>query len=273
MSDLDENRRVSMRRTTMIGIAALSLAFFLGGTALAGDEPAREEPAKAAAADKGPAAEAPKCPRSALEGAKESAAEAGEHAHARLAEFQKQVGGAVGLLAVLAGAGFGGLSLSALLALLLITFPGAVRRVREAAEARPYVSPALGGANALFTGLLVGALGHAGGGLPGLLGLLILLAFSAVGILGLAGKAQSLGSQLLTLADRRPNPVANLAVGWPMLFLVGTIPVVGWVIFGYWTLSGVGAVMVSLFGKGKAAAPPQGGAGDRIIVDAPKFTV
>jgi hypothetical protein len=262
-----------MLRTTTFGLSVLALIGLLGLPLAGGEEPVKEDAGKAAA-PAAPAAkagggettavrapEAPGCP-----GAE------GEH-RMRIAGFQKQVGGAVGLLAALGVAGLGGLSLFAFLALLLVTFPATVKRVREGSEARPWFAPFLGGVNALFAGLLVAALAQTGNGIAGIAGIAVIVAFAGVAVLGISGKAQTLGARVLAIAERRPNPVANLAIGWPMLFLVGIIPVVGWVLLAYWTVSGVGGVLVTLFGKSKPGTPPTGQAPDRIIVDAPKYTV
>jgi hypothetical protein len=262
-----------MLRTTTFGLAVLALVGFLGLPLAGGEEPVKEDAGKAAA-PAAPAAKAGSAETPTAKAPEAPGCPAGEGEHRmRLAGFQKQVGGAVGLIAGLAVAGLGGLSMFAFLALLLVTFPATVKRVREGAESRPWFAPFLGGVNVLFTGLLVTALGQTGNGAAGLAGLVVVLAFAGVAVLGLSGKAQTLGARVLATAERRPNPMTNLAIGWPMLFLVGIIPVVGWVLFAYWTVSGVGGVLVTLFGKSKHAAPPQGQAPERIIVDAPKYTV
>jgi hypothetical protein len=75
----------------------------------------------------------------------------------------------------------------------------------------------------------------------------------------------------MMLAERKPNTVANLAIGWWVLYLVGIIPIVGWILFAYWATSGIGAVLVSLFGRSKRT--PSGPEGEGLIIDKPDYTV
>lgn len=177
--------------------------------------------------------------------------------------------GAVHLLAAVSVVGLSGFSLFAFLLLVLVVFPSPVEKVRTGMESRPVLSFFLGLVNSVFVLLVVGALAHAGGA-GGALGGLLLLAFLMVAILGLSGRAQILGARALALADRAPNPVTNLAVGWWVLYLVGIIPFVGWVLFGYWAASGVGGVLVTLFGRSGASRKDAKDGG--IVISGPDYT-
>jgi hypothetical protein len=183
---------------------------------------------------------------------------------------QKSLQGAVSLLAGVSVIALGGLSLFAFLLLIAIAFPTSVTKVREGMEARPWVSLGLGAVNSVFVLLLLGALAHAGG--PGaVMGTLILLAFLMMAVFGLSGRAQNLGARAMVLADRKPNTVANLAIGWWVIYLVGIIPIVGWVLFAYWATAGIGSVLVSVFSRGKQEAkPPESGG---IEISGPNYTV
>jgi len=174
------------------------------------------------------------------------------------------------LLAGVSVIGISGLSVFAFLLLTLIAFPGTVERVREGLETRPWFASGLGLVNVVFVMFLVGALANAGPA-GGILGFLIFLAFLGLVVFGLSGRAQALGARAMVLADHKPNSVLNLAIGWWVLFLVGIIPFVGWVLFAYWAVNGVGAVLVTLFGRARKPSVPEEGGG--IVISKPDFTV
>ncbi|MHC5035746.1 MAG: hypothetical protein ACYTHM_00390 [Planctomycetota bacterium] len=181
----------------------------------------------------------------------------------------KSLAGAISLLAGVSVIILSGFSLFAFLFLIVIVFPSMVLNVRERQESKPGMAFFLGLVNILFVCLLLGALAQ-GKAVGGLLAGLILLAFLMVVVLGLSGRAQNLGSRAMVLAERKPNVVVNLAIGWWVIFLVGIIPVVGWVLFLYWSISGVGSVLLSIFGGGKGKkAPPES---EGLVIDGPDYT-
>jgi hypothetical protein len=185
-------------------------------------------------------------------------------------QLSQTLTGATTLLAGISVVVISGFALFAFLLLIVIAFPQTVGRVQEGMENRPVFSFFLGFANVLFALLLVGALANGGGG-GGILACLILLAFLLLVVFGLSGRAQTLGARAMVLAERKPNAVANLAIGWWVLYLVGIIPIVGWVLFAYWATSGVGAVLVTALGKSghRPSEPEEKG----LVIDKPDYTV
>ena len=225
------------------------------------DTPAEAEKAAPAGTPEGADGEAPAEAGGDVEGGES----AGKDRH-----IPRPLTGAITLLAGISVLVLSGFALFAFLLLIVITFPKTVVRVREGMEGRPVFSFFLGLGNVLFALLLVGALANGGEG-GGILACLILLAFLLLVVFGLSGRAQTLGARAMVLAERKPNAVANLAIGWWVLFLVGIIPIVGWVLFAYWATSGVGAVLVSIRGKSRPRTmePEEKG----LVIDKPDYTV
>lgn len=227
-----------MNGKTMGWIAVLLVAGLLASPA-----------ATAQQVDPGPRADAPEAAPADSEAIAPAAepSDAGEAGDAH-GPGRHPVEGAVWILAACALTALSGLSIFAFLLLLVTVFPGTVAKVREGNEQRPVFAFFLGLVNVLFVTLLVGALSN-GGGPGGLLALIILTAFTGVAVLGIASRAQMLGARTLALAERQPNAVTSLSLGWMQIFLIGILPVVGWVLFLYWSVSGIGAVLVSMFSR------------------------
>ncbi len=140
--------------------------------------------------------------------------------------------------------------------LAVLLAPGFVERAREAAAGRPVLPFLLGTANT--TGLVVLGFGaahiHGPGTLAaGALGISLLAAL----VLGLAAKAETFGAALLG-PERAPGRLAPLSVGWGMMWLVGIVPIAGWIPLAYWALSGIGGVTLALL---QPARPAGGGPG------------
>ncbi|MCI0343267.1 MAG: hypothetical protein L0216_19340 [Planctomycetales bacterium] len=140
--------------------------------------------------------------------------------------------------------GLAGLVLLAWQCLAVLLAPGFVERAREAAAGRPILPFFLGTANT--AGLVVLGFGAAhiqgpGTLAAGALGISLLAAL----VTGLAAKAETFGATLLG-PERGPGRLAPLAVGWGMMWLVGIVPIAGWIPLGYWALSGIGGVTLAL---------------------------
>ncbi|MHC4597791.1 MAG: hypothetical protein ACYS47_02185 [Planctomycetota bacterium] len=245
-------------------VLGLALAAFVAQPVLG-----QEGDDKPAAAEKAAEAEAPE-EAGAETAADEGAEAAGEEAAGKDRQLSQTLTGATTLLAGISVLVLSGFALFAFLLLIVIAFPQTVVRVQEGMETRPTFSFFLGLANVLFAMLLVGALANGGHG-GGIMACLILLAFLLLVVFGLSGRAQALGARAMVLAERKPNAVANLAIGWWVLYLVGIIPIVGWILFAYWATSGVGAVLVSIFGK-KRPRLNEPEEKERVI-DTPDYTV
>ncbi|MEW6360197.1 MAG: hypothetical protein AB1696_27935 [Planctomycetota bacterium] len=84
------------------------------------------------------------------------------------------------------------------------------------------------------------------------LALLVGMVLLAIVFLGLLAKAERLGARILQQAGRTANPVTSVLVGWPVLYFVVIIPLLGQALLLYLIVSGAGAVVLSLVG----ATPP-----------------
>ena len=161
---------------------------------------------------------------------------------------------------VLAGLAFlflAGMALFALQFLFLTTFPSAAGRIQKQVETRRLFSFILGAVNVVFLLLLIGVLGHAGKGGGALAGIFLFIGIFGV-LAGMLGRALQIGARASAVAGMGDNPVLHLVFGWWTIFFVGIIPVVGWLLALYWAVSGVGSVVLSLFGgtqKDKAHEP------------------
>ena len=155
------------------------------------------------------------------------------------------------------------LSAAALLAwqcLLLTTFPAAVDRTREAIERRSLLSVALGAPNMCGL-LLVSGLGAAIEGPGLLLTMLAGVVFLGLVLVGFAAKAQAIGLRLLG-PEHAGRRLATLSLGWVVMVGVAIVPFVGWVVLAWWTLGGIGAVMLAVLSRvARSAAPPPAGGG------------
>ncbi|MCG3173628.1 MAG: hypothetical protein GMKNLPBB_01827 [Myxococcota bacterium] len=86
-------------------------------------------------------------------------------------------------------------------------------------------------------------------GAPGFAANVILIGLAlGAGIMGLSCMSYVAGRRVLRLAGREnPSRLACIAVGHTVIFLAGLIPVLGWLTVSYAVLTGVGAVMHSLY--------------------------
>lgn len=164
--------------------------------------------------------------------------------------------GAIGLLSVLMIILFCGVSVFGLQLLVLMTFPAAVEKVSKTIDDRRIFSFALGLVNCVFLWLLVMVLGKSGGPAGGVAVLFLLVLCAAV-FMGLTARARFMGSKAVSMAGFGANPVSQLFFGWLIIFFVGNIPIIGWVLALYWACSGVGGLVLSTFSGGKTKQPPQ----------------
>jgi hypothetical protein len=129
------------------------------------------------------------------------------------------------------------------LALLLI--PRVVEASRSASERRPLLSPAVGTPNGLGL-LLVGGAAANGGALGALFAMVLFFALLVLLAVGFAGKSEAVGRRLLAGSER--GRAAHLTVGWLVIAGVSLIPIVGWVVLGWWALGAVGSATLGLIG-------------------------
>lgn len=87
------------------------------------------------------------------------------------------------------------------------------------------------------------------GWLAGLVGILML----ALIFLGLLGMAERLGERIESRAGWMPNPITSILIGWPVLYLVALVPLLGWALSVYLFLSGMGAAVLSFIGEPRTA--------------------
>ncbi len=264
-------------KTAMIVVALvpamLVASVFFGGIALA-DSQAKGVPAIGLESGDSPAADGEKAqPEKAAEpvppGKKDGDADrkdkdqapgldrSGEDGSGKqfMIRHRKELEGAVGAIVGMAFILMSGVALFALQFLMLITFPAGVERIRTSIEEKRLFSFVLGLVNSVFLLLLIGVLGKAGGPAGGF-AVLFLFALIFLAFVGLVGRARQIGGKAAAAAGFNPNPALSLLMGWGIVFFVGIIPVVGWVIAAYWCVSGVGGVVLSLFpgqGKGNTA--------------------
>ncbi|MBU0718139.1 MAG: hypothetical protein KJ749_07825 [Planctomycetes bacterium] len=153
------------------------------------------------------------------------------------------------------GAGIGGLALQLWAR---TTFPKRTAAVLTALEEKRWKSFLVGLVNLTFLGALFAVCANVR--VLGSLAIVTVVVAFAFVFLGLLGRAERLGTRILTAAGRTPNSVANILVGWPVLYFVVLslvlIPLLGWALLLYLLLSGTGAAVLSLVAERKA--PPAG---------------
>jgi hypothetical protein len=175
--------------------------------------------------------------------------------HARHHRFAGKGKDPSSVLAGLAILFLAGMALFALQFLFLTTFPAAAGRIQKQVETRRLFSFILGAVNVVFLLLLIGVLGHAGKGGGALAGIFLFIGIFGV-LAGMLGRALQIGARASAVAGMGENPVLHLVFGWWTIFFVGIIPVVGWLLALYWAVSGVGSVVLSLFGGIHKAPEP-----------------
>jgi len=114
-------------------------------------------------------------------------------------------------------------------------------RIAEVARVAPVRCFVLGTVNTGVLWVLMAAFGK-----PAPVLSIALLVLTVVLVLaGLAAKSENLGVRVARAAGYDCNPIIGLAIGWPIAVSLLLLPVVGWCVFIYLTLSGVGAVVLS----------------------------
>ena len=114
-------------------------------------------------------------------------------------------------------------------------------RIAEVARIAPIRCLVLGTANTAVLCVLMSAFG----GPAPVLSVAVLVLLVTMTIAGLAAKSENLGVRVARAAGHDCNPIIGLAIGWPIAVSLLLFPVVGWCVFIYLTLSGVGAVVLS----------------------------
>lgn len=115
--------------------------------------------------------------------------------------------------------------------------------VAKAAERAPVKTFVLGLAN---TALLVALMVASGEKAPALAAVLLAL-LSLLAFVGLAAKSENLGVRIARAAGYECSPIIGLVIGWPAAVCILLAPVVGWCVFAYLAVSGVGAALLSFF--------------------------
>ena len=115
--------------------------------------------------------------------------------------------------------------------------------VAEAARRAPVKTFVLGLAN---TALLVALMAASGEKAPPVAAVLLML-LSVLAFVGLAAKSENLGVRIARAAGYECNPIIGLVIGWPTAVCILLAPVVGWCVFAYLAVSGVGAAVLSFF--------------------------
>jgi len=139
-------------------------------------------------------------------------------------------------------------------AVLLAIAPGAWRRVTQALRARPLAAPLLGAALLVGLPLATLLLLISVVGIP--LGLLVIATSLVLILLGCLATAVALGDLLAerTGPARTWRRVLATAVVLLVLFALGRLPYVGWMVWLAALLFGTGAIALAMFGAGRRRA-------------------
>jgi len=142
--------------------------------------------------------------------------------------------------------------------------PRGAARVAEISDRMPVRCFLVGVPNAAVVTLLVMALGEKKAHWP-LLGVLVLAAL--VALWGMIGKASVLGRRVASLFRRDVSYSWGFLIGWPIIVLATLVYVLGWVLFAYYAVAGLGAGVISIltaFGRKSKAPdrPVEGGEAD-----------
>lgn len=136
-----------------------------------------------------------------------------------------------------------------LFAFVLAVSPNLTERVDKAMHASRIKCFVLGAASFAVLGTLL----HVSQGKLAILALPVLAVGTAW---GLCGVCEDLGRRAWMLSSRDAGRLARVSLGWPILYFLGLIPVVGWVVVAVLSLSGLGAFFIALF-SGAAKPTPR----------------
>lgn len=106
----------------------------------------------------------------------------------------------------------------------------------------------LGLSNCLALFILMGVFGDRAPGLSGLC-LLTLLILAGLGIHGIVRGTGEWVLERCGSITGEVTPMKALAVGWFVCVYVACVPVIGWFIGAYWTVRGIGGVILQLAGQ------------------------
>lgn len=139
----------------------------------------------------------------------------------------------------------------AILLLVQVVAPGLSQRCAGAVKGRSFVS-FLAGIPVMGIFLVLGAIGKK----VEPVGLVTVLFFGFSSLLALAVTAEDIGRRLYWANGKEGSRIRHLMVGWPIFCLSSAVPVLGWwVILPYGMISGLGSIVLAIFGKGRQAAP------------------
>jgi hypothetical protein len=94
----------------------------------------------------------------------------------------------------------------------------------------------------------ISALGERGG-IAGLAGALILGLLALGALTGMTAAAALLGKGALAMAEQKASRAVTVGLGAMMLALAGLFPLIGWVLFLYFVLVGLGGAVLALLGS------------------------
>lgn len=149
-------------------------------------------------------------------------------------------------------------ALLTLQAFLSLTFSGIIDRALKITSQKTFKLAFLGVINTLGMAFLTILMGSLQQPITNLIGLAILLTFLSIFLLSLSSASITLGKRLLAGTSLEAHKTFCLAVGWLALAFCLLIPLVGWLIFLYYSLAALGSTMLALFQEEKKEEGEQG---------------
>lgn len=162
-----------------------------------------------------------------------------------VAEALKSGGGATAIfysVLILCAMGWG------LLAFVLAVSPNLSERVGKSMHASRLKCLVIGVGAFLFLGSLVAVSQQK-------LAIVVLPVLVVGSAWGLCGVCEDLGRRAWMLTTRDTGRLARVSLGWPILYFVGLIPIVGWFLFAVLSFCGLGAFFIALFSGAARTAP------------------